>query len=142
MPSVTKTLDPAKWLTNFGGIPLTAYAKGTFIEIEYDEDAFSYETGASGHTVRVKNNNSTAKITLTLMADSSDNDRLSAVHAVDRATGEGITVFSGKELNGSATVFGEAWINKLPKLERGDSAVNAVWVFTMPKALINLGGLV
>jgi hypothetical protein len=141
MPTTTKTIDPKKNLTSFAGIPLTSYAKGTFIKIEADEDAFKKEVGASGETVRVLSNNRGAKVTVTLMAQSADNDALSAIHAQDRLTGEGVGVFQTKEINGSSYVIGEGWIQKTPDYERADEATSVEWVFDLADASIFLGGL-
>jgi hypothetical protein len=141
MPSITKTYDPKKWLTTFAGIPLTAYAEGTFITVEFDEDSFTKKTGAGGEVVRVLNNNAGAKATVVLMAHSADNDALSAIALQDRLTGEGVGLFAGKELNGTSTVFGEAWIQKIPNLERAKDASEVSWVFDMPNAVAFLGGL-
>lgn len=141
MPSVTKTFDPKKNLTSFAGITLTAFAKGTFLKIEADEDAFKKDIGAGGETVRVMSNNHGAKATLTLMAHSADNDALSAIHAQDRLTGEGVGVFQTKELNGTSYVIGEAWIQKTPDYERADEASTVDWVFDIADASMYLGGL-
>lgn len=140
--AITKTYNPKNNLTDFAGITLFSYAKGTFLTVEIEEDTFSSETGASGETVRIVNNKRGAKVTLTLMAHGPDNDALSAIHAQDRLTGEGIGQFSTKELNGSSFCRGEAWITKFPNIERGDEGPTVQWVFYLPDPDVFVGGLV
>lgn len=142
MPSITKTYDPKKQLVNFSGIPLTSFADGTFITVEADEDSFTKLTGASGEVVRVLNNNRGAKVTLVLMQHSIDNDALSAIHAADRLTGEGIGMYSQTELNGTTVVQGEAWVSKWPNVERAKESSNVTWTFDMANADTFIGGLV
>lgn len=141
MPSITKTYDPKKTLISFAGIPLTAFAPGTFLVVEFDEPSFTKKIGASGEVVREMSNNRGAKATVTLMSHSQDNDALSAIAAQDRITGEGVGIFNAEELNGASNVHGEAWVEKTPNLERGKESSETVWVFDMGVADVFNGGL-
>jgi hypothetical protein len=137
-----KTYDPAQLLFSFAGIPVTGYAKDTFIEVEYEADAFSDEVGAAGEVVRVKNNDERGTVTVTLMADSQTNDLFSAVAAADRVSGTGVAPLLGKEFNGT-TAFSSAnaWVKKMPKVERGTEAPTVQWVFRCAKLKVFVGGL-
>lgn len=136
------TYDPAKMLFSFAGIPVTGYAPDTFIEVERDEEGFTKQVGASGEVVRSKNNNLGGKVTLTLMADSQTNDLLSAIAAADEVSGTGVGALLGEEFGGT-TLFAaaNAWVQKLPKVERGKEAGTVQWVFDCAQLKLFVGGL-
>lgn len=137
------TYDPKKFLIAFAAIPLTDFAEGSFLEIEADEDSFTESIGASGEVVRVLNRNAKLKATVHLMQHSQTNDALSAIHASDRANGNGVAVFSARELNGTTEVTGDGWIVRWPNIDRAKDANDVAWSFTIPApAVVNIGGLV
>jgi hypothetical protein len=141
MSTVIKTLDPKKVLQNFAGIPLINVHEGTFLEVEFEEAAFTFKVGATGTPVRIMKHNMMAKVTVTLMPQAQENDALSAIFWKDRSSGEGMGIFSAKELNGTSTVLGEGSIEKLPSWSRGDDAEPVKWTFILPDATVFIGGL-
>jgi hypothetical protein len=138
----TKTYDPKKIHFSFAGSILTGYAPDTFLEVERDEDAYTKQVGATGEVVRSRNNNRGGKITLTLMADSASNDILSAIAAADEVGNAGVAPVLGEDANGTTLFSGaNAWIQKMPKVERGKEAGTVQWAFDVAELKIFAGGL-
>jgi hypothetical protein len=52
-----KTYDFRAGVLVVGGVPMTGFADGTAIRVEFDEEQFTKTTGADGLTTRSKTNN-------------------------------------------------------------------------------------
>lgn len=138
-----KTYDPAKVLFSFGGQLITGYAPDTFLRVERNEDGFSLVVGPGGEGARAKNNNKSGTITLTLMATSQANDLLSAIAAADDLAGTGAAPAFLKELNGTTLASAQnAWVKKLPTIERGAEVSTVEWVIECEALEMYLGGIV
>lgn len=136
-----KNFDPSRVVLVAAGINIYGFAKGTSIEIEYDEDAFKKETGRDGDMVRVRSHDKGGKVTVTLMASSPCNDLLSARAVLDRKTGLGTGPMLMKDLNKTTVAEAQAsWIKKMPKFESGDEASNVVWEFECHDLELYFGG--
>lgn len=136
------TYDPAKVVVVLAGIQIYGYAEGTFVKVERNERTFSTTVGCDGQACDVKSNNKSGKITVTLKADSSCNDKLSARLALDEATGMGSGEGLVKTLNGTAlyqTRRGrlEGW----PNAEYGKELSSVEWVYLCHDLEMFNGGL-
>ncbi len=139
----TKTYDPNRMLFSFAGRNISGWAKGTFIEVDFDEDAFTKQTGAGGETARAKNNNRGGTVKITLMAHVQSNDILSAIAAADQLTNSGVGSIFGKEFNGTTRFSsGNAWVKKLPKVERSEENGTVEWMFDCADLDVFVGGLI
>ena len=49
-----QTYNPALVTVSVAGITLTQFAKGTFVTVEFDADAFSDDVGTRGEVVRIR----------------------------------------------------------------------------------------
>jgi hypothetical protein len=146
---VLKKYNPKKinggWspsLANGGtqAIQFLGYMDGTFVEIEFAEDAVTTHVGSQGDVSLVLNANQMATVTVTLIQGSPTNDQLS--QQVPNAslgilpTGS----FSLSDLNGTTLVSGaNAFIRKTAKIEFGKSITGRQWVFVIPQAQIFVG---
>jgi hypothetical protein len=136
-----KEIDPNSIIMTFKGIDITGVADGTFVEVEYDEDAYTHHVGAKGEVTRVKNSNEMGTITFTLGQGSSTNDKLSAVAIGDRKSGTGVGKVKISDLKGTTLYRGDkAWIRKMAKGEHGKEHTNRSWVITVEKLVVNIGG--
>ena len=61
-----KTYDPKQISVIVGGAIISGFADGEFVTTERNEDAFTLNVGADGEGGRVKSNNKSGRITLTL----------------------------------------------------------------------------
>lgn len=135
--------DPKKVICSFAGIELLGYAEGTFVSAERQEDAYELSVGSAGDVTRVKNNNRTGTITVTLQHASPTNDRLSSQYATDELSGLATGSFIIKDLLGTTLVTApQAWIKKLPTVEYGDTGPTREWTFDCSELIVFVGGQV
>ncbi len=136
-----KNYDPQQVVISFAGIPIQGYAPGTFVNAERAEDAFTLVPGSTGDVTRVRNRKINGMVTVTLLAESTTNDSLSAKAEQDRLFGTGYGPLMIKNLNGTTLVLAEiAWVKKPANVEYADAATNREWVFDCAELLMNVGG--
>jgi hypothetical protein len=123
------------------GSDITGFVDGTFVEIERAEDSFKKHVGATGDVTRTKLNDRSAKITLTLMAESTSNDDLAGMLLIDETDGSATFSIQIKDVAGNMYCHAEnAWIMKAPKIERGGKdAAHTVWVIECASLEIRAG---
>jgi hypothetical protein len=136
-----KEIDPNSIIMTFKGVDITGVADGTFVEVEYDEDAYTHHVGAKGEVTRVKNANEMGTVTFNLGQGSTCNDKLSAIAIADRKSGAGIGKLLITDLKGTTKYRADkAWIRKMPKGEHGKEHTNRGWVVTCEKLIVVIGG--
>ena len=128
------------------GIPIESGrgdAGGTFLSIEFLNDAFVDEVSLDGQVTRSKTNDNRATAKVTLMSSSESNDFLSALHTADKLAenGAGVGAFLYEDLNGT-TVYAaaECWVVKAPKLDKGQKAVPLEWEIRIANLVEHVGG--
>lgn len=119
----------------FAGINLAEGAgDDEFITIEEPEDHFSVTQGADGTVTRSDMASSLLNVNVTLMATSPVNDKLSAIHELDRLTsgGAGVGPFMYANRLGTDTVVApEAFIMKRPDRNRAKAVGTVTWPFQL-----------
>lgn len=136
-----KNYDPALVIVTFRGILIQGYADGTFVTVARDEDTFSKSTGAGGDTVRVRNRNRNGSITITLQAESPTNDLLSAIAALDEASGLGTGPAQMKNLNGSSLCSSaQGWLVRPSDSEYAKDAGQREWKIDCHDLKMTVGG--
>jgi len=136
-----KTFDPKLVVMSFAGIQISGYMDGTFIMAEREVDTFEKSVGAGGDVTRVRSNNRSGTITLTLQAASPTNDLLSARAIIDEQTGLGTGVAMVKNINGTTLVSAaDAWIQKPANVEYADTASGREWVIACADMRMFIGG--
>lgn len=137
---ILKTFDPKKVVVTWGGIVMTDYANGTFVEIT-QEDNYEPVEGADGSENRVNKNRNGADCTITLMQQSATNDLLSTAFLIDKNTNTGVKPFLIKDLHGTSLYFSQAaYIKKLADASEADSVSNRQWVFRLTQVVGYVGG--
>jgi hypothetical protein len=135
-----RTIDSKKVIITFGEQNIAGYADGEYISIEFPE-SFTLVTGADGESGRIKSNNASAKVTLTLLQVSKSNDYLSAKHTADLVSNAGVAPFTMVDLSGTSLVAApEAWISTKPKVSYSKGMETRQWVIEMSGAAVNIGG--
>lgn len=139
---VTTDIDPAKIIVNCGGANINGYADGTFISFEMAEDAYTTVTGADGHVTRVKTNNNTGTLTLTLLQSSPSNIILQGLYDLDRSTpvGAPFPIIIKNLLNVELITSSAAWIQKLPTISYSKEVTNREWMIRIADAIVAVGG--
>jgi len=127
-----RTYDPKSVVVSIGGVPMSGYADGTFLVVDRDEQAFTKVTGADGTSTRVKSNNRSGSMTLTLKQSSPSNDVLSGFTALDELSNSGVVPILIKDLSGNSLYFSATgWVQKFPSSEFGKEINNREWVLDL-----------
>lgn len=135
------TYDPARVTMSIGGVPVSGYAEGTFINVTRDGDAFTKKRGSAGDVERTNTNVFDFSIELTLMQTASFNAVLSAMLNTDQVTNGGVTNILIKDLNGTTLMdFPQAWIRKDADGSFGNDTTARTWTFDTGRAAGVLGG--
>lgn len=123
---------------------VTGFATGTMIEGEWDEDAFTKETGADGQVVRILNANEGGKIRFFLQRQNPLNAALTLLGNLDRESGLGVCTITLTGVNDTEILSaGEAWLLKFPNTSRESGAGGArEYVFDVAKLKLTGGGAV
>ena len=134
----TKVYDPADYTMVLGVIGISSgYADGTFIEIEQAADAFSTKVGADGQVTRVKSQDRSGTVTITLMATADANNLMTAQLNLDRITkgGAGIVPLMCRDRGGNQKFFAaEAWIMAEPKVTFSKDVETRQWKIGFAKS--------
>ncbi len=128
----TKSYDARDIIITWGEVELEGATDGTFVVIEYDEDAVKKHTGAQGDVTVTISANDGGSVTWTGNQGTPTHDRLSAIAALQRKKGVGLIKkpILVKHTNGNTLVVGpEAWIKKVPKTEFGAEHNPREWIF-------------
>lgn len=135
------TFDPKSVIVTIGGVPMSGYADGTFLEVTADDQQFTKVVGADGFTTRVKSNNYGGVMTLTLAQSSPSNDVLSGFLALDRASNAGVVPILIKDLSGTTIIFSATgWIQQFPDVTFGNEMNNRAWAFDLADLTLLIGG--
>lgn len=133
--------DPKKITITLGGVVVTGYADGTFVGFERTSDAYTMTTGADNLTTRVKSNDKSGTITITLQQSSVTNNILSSFAALDESANVGVFSFLMKDILGTTLVTAKAaWVKKLPAIEFGNELTNREWVLDCSDSKVTAGG--
>lgn len=136
-----QTYDPKRVTVSVAGIPLGQFAKGTFVVVEFEADAYSDEVGAQGEVVRVRSADERGTIKVTLMKASPSNDALSSLAALDRLTGAGVGAAMVKDASGRSIHSAESsWVKRIPSAPYGTEAETVEWEIRCAKLQHFLGG--
>jgi Protein of unknown function (DUF3277) len=137
---VLKKYNPRKINGGWNGIPFLGYMDGTFIDIEFAEDAVTTHVGSQGDVSVVLNANRMATVTVTLIQGSPTNEKLSKLVPDARRNSCPTGAFSLTDLNGTTLVSGkDAFIRKTAKVEFAKNITGRQWVFIIPEADIFVG---
>lgn len=136
-----KTYDPKEVSVIVGGHIVAGYADGTFVGVERDNDAFTYNPSTSGGGTRTKSASKSGKVTITLQQSSESNEFFSKLSEADEKDGSGVVPImirdnSGKDLHKTAA----AYIVKKPKSDYGKELQNREWSFQCDVLEMYLGG--
>ena len=112
---IVLTYDPKKVILTVGGVPVSGYTDGTFIQVEPNSATFTKSVGADGEVVRSKSNDNTHTITITLQQSSLSNDHLSILADADKKSNAGMVPVSIKDANGTSNMFwAQCWVETDP----------------------------
>jgi hypothetical protein len=136
-----KNYNPKKISLIVGVRAISGFADGTFVEVDYDEDAFTKKGGADGQVTRVASANLSGSMTITLDQASDSNDYLSTLAIADRATGAGVVPVLLRDAGGTTIATGaEAWVRKQAGAAFSKGSEDRKWVIDIAELVMNTGG--
>jgi hypothetical protein len=136
MPNSVYTYDPKKVIVTLGvnaaqsagGVTISGFADGTFIEVTPAGPRYTKHTGADGEVSRVANADHTHKVKMTLQQTSPSNDALSALLASDVLNNGGVVSLSIVDVNGTTNLqWKAAWIETPPNITDAKDLSNRDW---------------
>lgn len=137
----TPTFRPQDVTVVFAGIPISGFAKGTFVSWARNSDSFTPSVGSAGEGGRAASGDKSGSVTLTTMQTSPVNGVLSALAKADEETGDGVGLLAIKDLSGLSIITGpEAWLRKPADGELSNELTNREWIFDMIELEIFDGG--
>ncbi len=139
----TRTYDPGEMHASVSGISVSAWGPDTFLEAEFNEDAFIPAMGAGGEAARARSRDQSGRVRFTLLASSPENDLLSALAIIDRTRGEGVGPLFVKDNLGTTIISAQnAYIIKMPDIEYSREVGTRTWEFYCPVLDVFEGGSV
>jgi len=136
-----RTYDPKKVVLSFGGIPISGYADGTFINVARESDSFTKTSGADGVVSRAKSNDKSGMVTVTLAQTSPSNDILSSIAQLDEKLNTGVLPLICKDNSGrSLFAANNAWIRKPADAPFGKEIDNREWTIDCENLENFIGG--
>ena len=138
----TKDYDPKKVAVTINGQLVEGFADGTFITVTRNNQSWSVASGASGETARMKSNDKSGTVELTLMQTSAFNDILSGLFGADELNGAGKFSFALIDENGSTNLGAtEMWVQQPPTVEYGKELGDRVWTLESGEiTYLSIGG--
>lgn len=134
--------DPRKVKLVFGGIPVhRGIASGTFITIERMKPSWKLIKGTDGEGTRVRTQDFSARLQLTLRPGAGTNDALSAISAADDLAGVFALPLLLTDRNGRSNYVAPiAFLNAPADRQYGTEEGAITWVFTCNTWLPFTGG--
>jgi len=130
---------------NFAPGPITlnkGIVDGTFVNVARNVPVNILRMGGDGESTRIKANNQSGLVTVTLRAGADANQQMSTVLSVYEGTGLGnvgglmVQDFSGTSIYACPNAFIQGWE---PKSNSSDAEDDIVWIFECPKLFMNHG---
>lgn len=138
---MVKTYNPKDHSIIFGGVRITGFADGTFVSVAPTSAVWERVVGADGLVTRVRQNDDTAIVTITLKQSADVNATLSAFLNLDKLSGQGKFPIMIKDGSGTSVfVAPEAWIAEIPEQANSKSVENREWVIHTGNAVFSIGG--
>lgn len=135
------TYDPSKVIVNVGGANIEGFADGTFVKVTRSTDTFTKVTGSDNRTTRIKQNDRSGVVEITLMQSSQSNAILDAIASIDDSTGAGVVPVLVKDLLGTTLhSTPAAWVKKPADSEFSKTNSNRVWVLECADLSMKNGG--
>jgi hypothetical protein len=125
---IVGSYDPKKVIITLGGVPISGYADGTFVQVDPTSETWIRKIGADGEVVRSLSNDKTHIIQITLLQTSLSNVYLRTAHNADKLTGLGMLPLSFTDLNTMESHFWpQAWVATDSPVGRGKETTDTQW---------------
>ena len=133
--------DPNQFTITVNGLLINGFADGTFCNIEYTSDIWVMTPGVK-NVVRVKQNDDSASVTLTLQKGSAGNKILDDLRLVDLASAGGIFNFLAKDTLNPGNFYSAKtmWVRRTPTFAPSKDAPTQEWILDTNELIANIPG--
>ena len=124
------TYAPSEINVSLGGVPISGFEVGTFVNIEKVEDTWSNKSGIGGEGIRILKKDNFYTVTFTLIYSSASNDYLNGlVQADELLPGSGLVpILIEDGLGRTSFSSSEAWVVKKATTAFSDAADPREWM--------------
>lgn len=130
-----RTYDPKQVIFTWSGLVLTGFAAGTVITAARTTDLWEMIAGSDGEVTRIKSNDRSGTVAVTLQQGSASNELLMAKVLEDEIANTAIGALLVKDFT-SPTAFlagPQAFIKRMPDWARASAdESNVEWMFAVP----------
>jgi hypothetical protein len=127
-----RTYDASEVVVSIGGVPMSGYTDGTFVEVARNEPTWTMVVGADGLVTRAKTNNFSGTLTLTLKQSSPSNDVLSGFLNVDELSNTGVVPILIKDLSGNSIFFSaQGWVSQFANATFAKEITDRTWTISL-----------
>jgi hypothetical protein len=138
-----KTYDPKQVVFTFANQVITGFAAGTIITATRTVDVWEMVSGGDGEITRIKNNDRSGLVTITLQQASASNVFLMSKITEDEIANTGLGPLLIRDFTSSAgqVAAANAFIKRVPDWGRATAdETNVEWIFGCPILSIAHGG--
>lgn len=121
---MAKNFDPKEVSITLGTHIISGYADGTFAAFAQNRDTYALTVGADGEGTRVKSNDRSGRLTVTLLKSSTSNAVLSALANADAQNPCIIKDNNGSTLSSAST----AWLVRQADYEYSNEETTVEWI--------------
>lgn len=135
-----RTYDASEVVVSIGGVPMSGFTDGTFVEVSRNEPTWNMVVGADGLVSRSKTNNFSGTLTLTLKQTSPSNDVLSGLLAADELSNQGVFPILIKDLSGNSLYFSaQGWISQYANSTFAKEITDRTWTISLADVDVFVG---
>jgi hypothetical protein len=125
---IAGTYSPKNIVITVDGIPISGFADGDAIGLEYGAPRFTKKVGMDGEVVRSQSPDFSGTLKIRLMQTSLSNDLLDTYAKLDQLTGlGGFTLMMADLRSGANYTAVQAWISAMPPVNYGMEAGQREW---------------
>lgn len=135
-----RTFDPKEVSVILGEYIIRGFSDD-MISVVRDNPAWEMVIGSDGESTRVKSNDRSGTITITLQQSSPSNDDLSTLALADELSNTGLRPFYMKDSLGTSIYTATTcFVEQIPEAAYGKTASDRVWILKTDNLIAFLGG--
>jgi len=125
-----KTYDPTAVKVIVNAIPMSGFADGDMVSVEFNEDAWTFHRGTDGDTSRIYMAQEGGMVTIRLASTSPMNAVLNGFAKLDKFTKMlPVSIMVIDTLGGTKILAMQAWLRKDPGVSFGREVQEKEWVY-------------
>lgn len=136
-----KSFDPRRVMLIVGSRRIRGFMEGESLTGEPMADGSTSVAGMDGDVARAMNTDPRWTFTANLLQSSDDNDYLSSIYQLDKATnGNGVVPFLLQDNNGTTLISGaQCWVLRPANISYGNAITGRAWTIHVVAEIENIG---